>query len=99
MSEREWQDRCDRAHEWWQEERDRRVQAEADLAATQQDLAIPTLIPVGEHPEPGTRGLLPVVANGEGEWCYDDAFTFICDVESEVGRTILADPRPGGAHE
>jgi len=40
MSEREWQDRCDRAHEWWQDERDRRVQAEADLAATQQTLAL-----------------------------------------------------------
>ena len=55
------------------------------------------LDPVGEHPEPGTRGLLPVKVNDDNEWNYDETFSYLCDVESELGRTILADPRPDGA--
>jgi len=58
----------------------------------------PTLTPVGEHPKSGTRGLLPVVCSGAQMWRHDGG-SFICDRNSKVGRTVLADPRPDGAHE
>lgn len=55
----------------------------------------PTLTPVGESPEPGTRGLLPVVLNVDS-WEYNKG-SFAGMAKSRVGRTILADPRPDGA--
>jgi len=58
----------------------------------------PTLTPVGEHPEPGTRGLMPVVVDVDNDWSYGDGFSaLLCATRSETGRTILADPRPDGA--
>ena len=57
----------------------------------------PTLTPVGEHPGPWTRGLLPVVVEG-GAW-HVLLGSFVCRVESPIGNTIFADPRPDGAHE
>ncbi len=58
----------------------------------------PTLTPVGEHPEPGTRGLLPVVQES-GEWCSRELGMFLCLAGSTASRAILVDPRPDGAHE
>jgi len=55
-----------------------------------------TLTPVGDHPEPGTRGLLSVVLVGE-VWCCNNPLSAICGSKSEQARTILADPRPDGA--
>jgi len=63
--------------------------------------SMPDLTPVGEHPEPGTRGLLPVVLVGD-EWSnpyYDVDSFYVCKRGSEMGGTVLADPRPDGAHE
>jgi len=65
------------------------------------DQDAPTLNPVGEHPESGTRGLLPLVSTGV-EWrTYADADlpTYICGVRARMASAILADPRPDGAHE
>lgn len=61
--------------------------------------AAPTLTPVGEHPEPGTRGLLPLVSTGV-EWrTYADIDppTYICGVRARMASVMLADPRPDGA--
>lgn len=58
----------------------------------------PTLTPVGEHPKPGTRGLLPVVMD-DGEWGSPTLGMFLCAANSVVGSSILVDPRPDGAHE
>ncbi len=57
-----------------------------------------TLTPVGEHPEPGTRGLLPLVSTGV-EWRTDDgdAPIYICGVRARLASAVLADPRPDGA--
>ena len=52
----------------------------------------PTLTPVGEHPEPGTRGLLPVEALGSGRWETLEGWVLHCDA-----GVVVADPRPGGA--
>jgi len=58
-----------------------------------------TLTPVGEHPEPGTRGLLPVVQGPAGWYCHATAVPFrVGDTGSVVSHTVLADPRPDGAH-
>ncbi len=58
----------------------------------------PTLTPVGEHPEPGTHGLLPVTFNErDGNWHFNR--TYICRSLSPMADVILADPRPDGAHE
>jgi len=55
------------------------------------------LTPVVEHPEPGTRGLLPVKVDVDNDWSYGEGFsTPLCGTRSETGRTILTDPRPGG---
>jgi len=75
--------------------RDRYERAAAAVLAAH---VTPTLTPVGEHPEPGARGLLPVVCSGAQMWRHDGG-SFICDRNSKVGRTVLADPRPDGAHE
>jgi hypothetical protein len=59
----------------------------------------PTLTPVGEHPESGTRGLLPVVSTGV-EWrtyADTDPPTYICGVRALMAEAILADPRSDGA--
>ncbi len=53
------------------------------------------LTPVGKRPEPGTRGLLPVVLES-GSW-HTIYGAFLCHVDSAIGSIILADPRPGGA--
>ncbi len=55
-----------------------------------------TLTPVGEHPEPGTRGLLPVGLD-DGEWGSSELGMFLCLDGSTVSRAILVDPRPDGA--
>jgi len=58
----------------------------------------PTLTPVGENPEVGKGGLLPVVLNYAGVWWSSvPPRRVVCAPESEMGRTILADPRPDGA--
>jgi hypothetical protein len=58
----------------------------------------PTLTPVGESPEPGTRGLLPVVQDPAGWYCHATAVPFrVGDMGSVVSHTVLADPRPDGA--
>jgi len=60
--------------------------------------ASPTLTPVGEHPEPGTRGLLPVVAVDNGLW--ETPSGWVVGNERNPQRpdlVILADPRPDGA--
>jgi len=60
----------------------------------------PTLTPVGEHPEPGTRGLLPVeVGIGGDGWLYNLGQNYLCKVGGRLSERILADPRPDGAHE
>jgi len=58
----------------------------------------PTLTPVGEHPKPGTRGLLPVVLDDD-EWGSGELGMFLCLAGSTASRAILVDPRPDGAHE
>jgi len=55
----------------------------------------PTLTPVGEHPKPGTRGLLPLVLE-DGVWQYDGG-AYCCHAGSEMSTDLLADPRPDGA--
>jgi len=56
------------------------------------------LTPVGEHPEPGTRGLLPVeVGIGGDGWLYNLGQNYLCTVGSWLTERILADPRPDGA--
>ncbi len=55
----------------------------------------PNLTPMGEHPEPGTRGLLPVVLEDDA-WQYDQG-AYCCLAGSETSTGILADPRPDGA--
>jgi len=56
----------------------------------------PTLTPVGEHPEPGTRGLMPVVlVVDEGAW-VNLRGNFVCSWRP-MQDDILADPRPDGA--
>jgi len=54
------------------------------------------LTPVGEHPEPGTRGLLPVVALSTGAW-QSTAEWIPSGRYQGRNQDILADPRPGGA--
>ena len=58
----------------------------------------PALTPVGEHPEPGTRGLLPVVALSTGAW-QSTAEWLPSGRYQGHNQDILADPRPDGAHE
>ena len=56
----------------------------------------PTLNPVGEHPEEGTRGLMPVVlVVDEGAW-VNLSGNFVCSWRP-MRDDILADPRPDGA--
>lgn len=55
----------------------------------------PTLTPVGEHPEKGTRGLLPVVLGGF-DW-ETEAGARICGSTAPLVGYLLADPRPDGA--
>ena len=77
--------------------RDRYERAAAAVLAAH---GTPTLTPVGEHPEPGTRGLLPVAMGADGQWrnpyCSVDS-VYVCGSKSEMAGTILADPRPDGA--
>jgi len=55
-----------------------------------------TLTPVGEHPESGTRGLMPVVlVVDEGAW-VNLRGNFVCSWRP-MRDDILADPRPDGA--
>jgi len=55
-----------------------------------------TLTPVGEHPESGTRGLMPVVlVVDEGAW-VNLRGNFVCSWRP-MRDGILADPRPDGA--
>jgi len=56
----------------------------------------PTLTPVGEHPEPGMRGLLPVVALSTGAW-QSTAEWIPSGRYQGRNQDILADPRPDGA--
>ncbi len=76
--------------------RDRYERAAAAVLAAH---GTPTLAPVGEHPVPGTRGLLPVTRSSGGWYSKDrDTGYYICNIK--VGRQIiLTDPRPDGAHE
>jgi len=74
-------------------------QIERITAAVLAAYAIPTLTPVGEFPEPGTRGLLPLVSTG-AEWrtyADTDQPTYICGVRVLMAEAILADPRSDGA--
>ena len=57
----------------------------------------PILTPVGEHPEPGARGLLPVVATHGGMW--ETPSGWVVEDRGNRQRRVLADPRPDGAHE
>jgi len=78
------------------ETRDRYERAAAAVLAAH---GTPRLNPVGEHPEPGTRGLLPVVVNEGDEWvfyCGPDII-YVCEAGSKTGSIVLADPRPDGA--
>ncbi len=62
----------------------------------------PTLTPVGDFPEPGTSGLLWVTLLSDKRWHYYDGYgryPIFCELDSTLGRTILVDPRPDGAHE
>jgi len=54
------------------------------------------LTTVGEHPEPGTRGLLPVVLS-RGTWCREFPNDVICKAKDIGTQAILTDPRPDGA--
>jgi len=81
-------------------------QIERITAAVLAAYAAPTLTPVGEHPEPGTRGLLPVVlvTEGDGEGFWREGIWRSAGTERFVGypgpdgrEVILADPRPDGA--
>ncbi len=58
----------------------------------------PTLTPVGEHPEPGTRGLLPVVLNEVDVW-WSATGSLVRSEHLGRKQDIFADPRPDGAHE
>ncbi len=73
-----------------------RDQIERITAAVLAAYATPTLTPVGEHPEPGTRGLMPVVlVMDEGAW-VNLRGNFVCSWRP-MQDDILADPRPDGA--
>jgi len=90
---------ADRSHcaTWRTADPEARSCSERLAAAVLAAHGTPTLTPVGEHPEPGTRGLLPVVFD-RGAWRRD-----VHGVALMFGRSpsdiILADPRPDGAHE
>lgn len=58
-----------------------------------------TLAPVGEHLEPGTRGLLPVVLDTEYWRGTVGGHMYLCEPDTILGHSVLADPRPDGAHE
>jgi len=77
---------------------DLRVRFEQRAAAVLAAHGTPTLTTVGEHPEPGTRGLLPVMADGDGRWFYREK-SWIFSVCDKGTVAVLADPRPDGAHE
>jgi len=89
---------ADRSHcaTWRTAEPEWRVCSERIAAAVLAAHGTPTLAPVGEHPEPGTRGLLPVVQES-GEWCSRELGMFLCLAGSAASRAIVADPRPDGA--
>jgi len=71
---------------------------EREAAAVLAAHGTPTLNPVGESPEPGARGLLPVVQGPAGWYCHATAVPFrVGDTGSVVSHTVLADPRPDGA--
>ncbi len=78
-----------------------RAQVERVAAAFLDTLGTPTLTPVGEHPEPGARGLLPVmlVAEGDGEGIWRSARTgrFVGYSGPDGLEVILTDPRPDDA--
>jgi len=92
-----WEETCRRKVPWRDTPASTRDRYGYLAAAVLAAHGTPTLTPVGEHLKPGTRGLLPVKLDDANEWNYDETFNYLCDVESELGRTILADPRPDGA--
>ncbi len=75
-----------------------RDESERMAAAVLAAHGTPTLTFVGEHPKPGTRGLLPVeVGTGGDGWLYNLGKNYLCTVGSRLSERILADPRPDGA--
>ncbi len=93
-----WEETCRRKVPWRDTPASTRDRYGYLAAAVLADHGTPTLTRVGEHPEPGTRGLLPVVQES-GEWCSRELGMFLCLAGSTASRAILADPRPDGAHE
>jgi len=93
-----WEETCRRKVPWRDTPASTRDRYGYLAAAVLAAHGTPTLTPVGEHLKPGTRGLLPVVCSGAQMWRHDNG-SFICDRNSKVGRTVLADPRTDGAHE
>ncbi len=81
---------------WILLDRQQRVKWERAAAAVLAAHGTPTLTSVGEHPKPGTRGLLPVGLD-DGEWGSGELGMFLCLAGSAASRAILADPRPDGA--
>jgi len=76
-------------------------QIERITAAVLAAYAAPTLTPVDEDPEPGARGLLPVVlmaeSDGEGIWRSARTERFVGYPGPDGREVILADPRSDGA--
>ncbi len=91
-----WEETCRRKVPWRDTPASTRDRYGYLAAAVLAAHGTPTLTPVGEHPKPGTRGLLPLVLE-DGVWQYDGAYC--CHAGSEMSTDLLADPRPDGAHE
>jgi len=79
---------------WGEARQPARDRAERIAAAVLAAHGTPTLTPVGEHPKPGTRGLLPVVATANGGWETPDGWV-VTNGYLKDRRTVLADPSPG----
>ena len=76
-------------------------QIERIVAAVIAAYAAPTLTPVDEAPEPGTRGLLPVMLvaedDGRGIWRSTRTQRFVGYPGPDGREVIFADPRSDGA--
>ncbi len=72
-------------------------QIERITAAVLAAYTAPTLTPVGEHPAQGTRGLLPVVVDEGYYRSTVGGRMYLCEPDTIIGHSVLADPRPDGA--
>ncbi len=89
-----WEETCRRKVPWRDTPASTRDRYGYLAAAVLAAHGTPTLTPVGEHPKPGTRGLLPVVATANGGWETPDGWV-VTNGYLKDRRTVLADPSPG----